>query len=82
MFDDLIIPKKHREPPSPPKPKKGVDLKGATNNTSPIVHSSASPCPKCNSADLSVLMHHLNPYTGRKEFFVECRLCGHQYWSL
>lgn len=81
MFDDLIIPKKYHEPPPPPKPKKKIDLSGQAA-TPAIVHNSASPCPKCNSADLSILMHHLNPYTGRKEYFVECKMCGNQYWSL
>jgi len=83
MFDDLIIPKKHHKSSVSPKKKRGVDLSGAMNSTTaPIVHGPASPCSKCNSTDLSILMHHLNPYTGRKEFFVECKMCGHQYWSL
>jgi len=78
MFDDLIIPKKAMKV-TQRKKKDGIDLSGAT---SPIVQNTASPCQKCNSTDLIILMHHLNPYTGRKEFFVECKMCGHQYWSL
>lgn len=80
MFDDLIIPKKHREGTGPPKSKKKIDL--TANSASPVTHSTASPCPKCNTTDLIVLMHHLNPYTNRKEYFIECKLCGFQYWSL
>jgi hypothetical protein len=31
---------------------------------------------------LSILMNHFNPYTNKREYFVECKMCGHQFWSL